>query len=122
MARTKPDTIKEYNKRQSDKVKAWRKRTKMKLIASMGGCCQICSYNRCHKALELHHIDATQKEKSFSQLMARPTAIAGWFEEFKKCILLCANCHREIHENLVDMPEEYVIFNEDIFNNIDESN
>lgn len=27
-------------------------------------------------------------------------------KEAKKCILICANCHREIHEGLTKVPEE----------------
>lgn len=32
--------------------------------------------------------------------------------ELKKCILLCSNCHMEIHEGLIDLPENYYKFNE----------
>lgn len=105
----------ERNKRVSVKVKEWRERTKKKVILSMGGKCQTCGYHRCHKALELHHIDPTQKEKKFGQLMAKPTAIDTWFDEFRKCVLLCSNCHKELHAELIQMPENYKIFDEKYF-------
>jgi len=117
LARTNPETIQRYKKTVSENVKAWRKRTKLRIIAAMGEKCQCCGYNRCHKALDLHHIDPTQKEKSFNQLMAHPTAIEKWFDEFRKCVLVCSNCHREIHEGMTEVPENYVVFNQELFEN-----
>lgn len=65
-----------------------------KLIARHGGKCQICGYSKCLSALEFHHKDPNQKE----------IAVTGNFSmerlsrEADKCLLLCANCHREIHD------------------------
>lgn len=66
------------------------------------GCkCQICGYNRCMDALHFHHKDPSQKRFEI------PDALFGRqqgkfsekeiVEEIQKCILLCANCHHEIH-------------------------
>jgi 5-methylcytosine-specific restriction endonuclease McrA len=49
----------------SEKVKKWRKNTKDRMVAAMGGCCQICGYSKSTNALEFHHIDPTVKEKGF---------------------------------------------------------
>ena len=46
----------------SEAVKIWRKNTKQKMIKAMGNHCQICNYNKCPEALELHHIDPSEKE------------------------------------------------------------
>lgn len=79
-----------------EKVTKCRQNLKKKLVDAFGGACKICGYNRSIKALEFHHINSTTKlfgistnktTKSFSKLL----------EEAKKCDLLCANCHREIH-------------------------
>ena len=73
---------------------SYRKNVKKRLIEYKGGKCQICGYNKCQDALEFHHLDPSKKDynvsggtKSFNTLKS----------EVDKCILVCANCHREIH-------------------------
>lgn len=79
-------------------VKTHRHTIKEKLIQYKGGKCEICGYNKCIAALDFHHLDPSQKDfnisnsniyKNFNKLK----------EEVDKCILICANCHREIHYN-----------------------
>ena len=48
--------------KKSQNVINWRKRTKERIVKSMGGKCQICSYDKCLAALELHHLDSSEKE------------------------------------------------------------
>lgn len=71
---------------------------RIKAIELLGGCCQHCGYNKCYSALEFHHIDPTLKDVNYATMR-------GWSferieEELQNCILLCANCHREVHEKL----------------------
>lgn len=56
--------------------------------------CAICGYSKCDAALEFHH---TNPEDKKFQVTARTTGYKKIVEELNKCILLCANCHREIH-------------------------
>jgi hypothetical protein len=59
----------------------------------LGGKCSTCGYNKCDAALEFHHIS---DNKEFVIAGAK----YGWEKlkpEIEKCILLCANCHREVH-------------------------
>ena len=100
--------------KKSEAVINWRKRTKKKIIESMGGCCQICEYNKCAAALELHHIDPNKKEFSFGGIRSSPKKLETLKEELRKCILLCSNCHKEVHAGIVNIPETYVKLNEDI--------
>lgn len=97
---------------QSEKVKRWRKRTKRIIVDAMGGKCQCCNYSKCDDSLELHHIDPSQKEMSFGKIRANPVALKKLSEELKKCILLCANCHREVHAGVTDIPEKYCVLDE----------
>jgi len=58
--------------------------------------CDICSYNTCGSALEWHHPEDNKSEYNPSAL-----AQSSWeryHKETEKCVLLCANCHREVHE------------------------
>jgi hypothetical protein len=96
----------------SQNVINWRKRTKKKIIEAMGGGCQICSYNKCPEALELHHINPAEKEFSFGSIRSSPKKLEVIKEEIKKCILLCSNCHREVHAGLTNIPENYTKYDE----------
>jgi hypothetical protein len=93
-------------KKRSEKYARWqkkaRKERKQKLVELAGGKCVICGYDRCYKALEFHHKDGDEKsDKSFG--ISQNGMLARWdklVEEVEKCVLLCANCHREVHEGL----------------------
>ncbi len=77
-------------------VNAHRRRTKEKAIEYKGGKCSICGYNTCVAALQFHHLDPKEKEFSLSHDgHARKWETVK--QELDKCILVCANCHAEIH-------------------------
>lgn len=77
-------------------------KAKLKAIYYKGGECQICGYKKSLRALQFHHLDPNQKDfgisggtKSFERM--KP--------ELDKCILVCANCHSEIHDGITQIPE-----------------
>lgn len=72
-----------------------RKLLKQKCVDYKGGCCQQCGYNKSNAALDFHHLDPTYKEFNFSKKKVKWETLQ---KELDKCILVCANCHREIHE------------------------
>ena len=82
-------------------VKVFRQKLKMNLLYVHGDNCAICGYNKCPSALEFHHLDPEQKEFTLGTNTNKSTEIA--LNETKKCILVCANCHREIHANLLNI-------------------
>lgn len=96
----------------SNKVKNWRRNTKIRIVQAMGGCCQICNYNNCYQALEIHHIQPDMKDINFSKLISNPRKWEEIKEELKKCILLCCRCHREVHFGHVEIPQNYNSFDE----------
>jgi len=70
-----------------------------------GGKCCKCGYDKCVGALEFHHINPDEKEfgpghnghtRSWKRVK----------KELDKCILVCANCHREIHAELLQHTTE----------------
>jgi hypothetical protein len=78
-----------------------RRRDNLKLLAVeyKGGSCSCCGYNKCVAALEFHHNDPSEKDFGISG----KGLTRSWEKlkvELDKCILVCSNCHREIHENL----------------------
>lgn len=73
---------------------------KLKCLKYKGGCCVFCGYDKYYGALEFHHINPKEKDftiavscKSFNNLL----------NELDKCILVCSNCHKELHAGLIDI-------------------
>lgn len=54
--------------------------------------CLDCGYNKCAAALHFHHVDGT-KEKKISDIQTW----RALDRELDKCVVLCANCHAERH-------------------------
>lgn len=64
-----------------------------------GNKCELCGYDRCKEALDFHHINPEEKDFSLSDRDIK----LNWQEiktELDKCILICSNCHREIHSGM----------------------
>ena len=77
-----------------------RKLLKEKAISYLSGKCINCGYSKCADALEFHHLDPTQKDFGISY----KGITRAWEKiqnELDKCILVCSNCHKEIHTDLV---------------------
>lgn len=55
--------------------------------------CSKCGEDRFY-CLDFHHIDPLDKEAEVTKLIESPRKLK---EELKKCIVLCSNCHRELH-------------------------
>ena len=73
-----------------------RKQIRLKAIAHLGGKCMKCGYSKYPEVLEFHHKDSEQKDFNVS----RKGHCRSWErvkKEIEKCVLLCANCHRELH-------------------------
>ena len=73
-----------------------RKKIRQMAVEYKGGRCELCGYNRCLEALEFHHQDPSRKDFSISA-QGHSRSWRKVQEEIDKCILVCANCHREIH-------------------------
>lgn len=77
-------------------VVEWRRRTKLRIVEELGGCCVGCGYNKHPAALQCHHINPEEKEFNIGA-DGIPRAWERLKQELKKCVLLCANCHRKEH-------------------------
>ena len=85
------------NKR-SQAVTKHRQKRKTELIRIMGSKCALCGYDKNIAALDLHHLNPQEKEYQLSSGYCR--SIEEDIQEIKKCVLLCSNCHREIHNGM----------------------
>lgn len=71
---------------------------KQEMIELLGGKCCRCGYLKFYGALEFHHRDPSKKE--FDWKKTRQMSHDKMVSEIKKCDLVCANCHRELHSEL----------------------
>ena len=71
---------------------------KKQIIDALGGKCQLCGYSKAQRNLVFHHVFDKEHEASsrFFQY-----AIERIITEIKKCVLVCHNCHGEIHDHLI---------------------
>jgi hypothetical protein len=97
----------------SERVKKWRATTKDRMVEAMGGKCQCCGYSRTNQALAFHHVDPNEKDMGFGDTRANPKSWLKIVSELKKCILVCHNCHSEIHAGIRKIPESYEKFNDE---------
>jgi hypothetical protein len=82
----------------SESVILWRKRVKQKLIEYKGGKCEFCGYDKCNRSLQFHHLDPNEKDFSIS---GKSLSFEKLKNEVDKCVLVCSNCHCEIHDGLI---------------------
>lgn len=68
-----------------------------KIKERQGGKCIKCGYDKCIKALEFHHLDPSKKDFTISNDHFK---LLDAVNESKKCVLICSNCHKELHDNL----------------------
>lgn len=88
-----------------DAVIKKRHKNKQELVEYKGGKCEICGYDKCIDALEFHHLDP--KEKEFGISNGNIKSLEKLKKEADKCILLCSNCHRELHAKLREKDQNY---------------
>lgn len=75
-----------------------RRAIKRALVKYKGGKCKICGYDKCMRALEFHHLDPSKKDFHPSKCLTKSMNLLK--KEADKCILVCSNCHAEIHDKL----------------------
>lgn len=69
---------------------------KQQCIEYKGGSCISCGYNKYPGALDFHHLDPSEKDFNLGDVK-HYSFTDKIKQELDKCILLCSNCHREIH-------------------------
>lgn len=87
--KTKGKVVRAYDRNRAEKFK-------QKWVDYKGGKCSVCGYDKCIGALEFHHTNPEEKDFGISK-SAKGLCNEKIKKELDKCLLLCANCHREIH-------------------------
>ena len=90
------------SKTHSEVVAEFRRRRKRELIKYKGGKCEKCGYDKSVWSLHFHHIDPSKKDFNISRKGTCRSLEADKIE-VDKCILVCSNCHGEIHEELYNL-------------------
>lgn len=83
-----------------DSVNLRRRKIKQMAVEYKGGQCSKCGYKKYIGALEFHHLDPNEKDFSIS----KSGHCSSWEKvkiELDKCILVCSNCHKEIHGEII---------------------
>jgi hypothetical protein len=65
--------------------------------------CSVCGYDKCLNAIEFHHFNSGEKDFEVSKMssFSKDKIVC----ELEKCLMLCANCHREIHAGVLSKEE-----------------
>jgi len=95
MKNKRTPTEQEKRKRRNDRKNEISRRNKKTLVEYMGGKCCLCGYNRCLNSLDFHHV----KEKNLSIGRNISRQLEDLMEECDLCVLLCKNCHYEVHDD-----------------------
>jgi hypothetical protein len=69
--------------------------------------CFCCGYSKCMRSLDFHHLDPNTKEFEITNMYNRSKENA--MKELDKCVLLCKNCHGEVHEGILELKIPCVI-------------
>lgn len=68
--------------------------------------CMVCGENSHYSLIEFHH-KFDNKDMVISQNINRN--LKKVFTEIQKCICLCANCHRKVHADILDVSNVQVV-------------
>lgn len=102
-----PDKRKYADRAEYMKAAVSKRRRKLKemVVEYKGGKCIVCGYKKYVGAFDLHHAGDSKKKFGLSS----DGLTRSWIrvkKEADKCILVCANCHREIHGGVSQLPKE----------------
>lgn len=64
--------------------------------------CKICGFDGNFAAIDIHHLNPEDKTGTLTNYARKKPSILA-IEELKKCISLCATCHRLVHIKAIDL-------------------
>ena len=97
------DSTRSQNETRKHQKTILRRSMKKQAIKMLGGKCSKCGYDKCIDALEFHHTDPRKKDFKLGDpiIMTKTDYEKGYINKVvTKCILVCSNCHKEIHSKM----------------------
>jgi hypothetical protein len=85
----------QYNGYLAQKARA--NKRKSDLLDRSGNGCYICGYSKNTAALSFHHLNPKDKKFGLDARSLSNRRLTEIESEFAKCVLVCMNCHAEIH-------------------------
>ena len=96
---TKKKVLERSRKRRANNKKWWKEYSKDHF-------CQVCQESE-SVCLDYHHIFPEDKFMEISKMVNCFFSKEKILEELEKCICICANCHRKVHADIIDL-EKYL--------------
>ncbi len=89
-----------------------REERKARAVLLMGPACLGCARTGPNQLFEFHHWHAVEKDFGISEdgIMRSWSKVVA---ELAKCVMLCANCHREVHAGVRELDEGLPCLRED---------
>jgi len=79
-------------------LKEYYRRERAKIIERLGGCCEVCGST---ERLHIHHKTGFLGKNGNGRGMLN--RLTEWKRNFNDLMLLCEDCHRALHEGLIDL-------------------
>jgi len=95
-SRENPGYVECAGKTHTEYIRERRRLSKSNLITYKGGACCICGYKKCNGSLDFHHVG----KKDFALGGATDCSFDRLKKEADKTVLVCRNCHGEIHAGM----------------------
>lgn len=96
------------NRPSNDVYRNWKRQIRIDRITYLrelfGNKCQICGYNKSQRALNFHHVNESSKQFNVGGIRAE-MRMERLLDEVSKCVLICTNCHAEIHDGTAKSPD-----------------
>jgi hypothetical protein len=86
----------------------FRRRLKARAVAYMGGTCAGCGDDGHQVIFEFHHRDPRLKDFGITS-DGIPRRWEKIVPELAKCVMLCANCHREVHAGAREVDDQVLL-------------
>lgn len=99
----------------TQRKKFWRREIKHYIVQAFGNKCCYCGQTFEECCYDLHHLNPEEKEFNLSS--GNYNGAKTWLkirDEVKKCVLLCANCHRKVHNGYIEITNP-IFFDENYY-------